>query len=261
MRARLFAAGGALEVHASSSGALLTATLPLTVRRVIRVVVAEDQALVLDALAALLALEDDIEVVGRARDGAAALEAVADLKPDVLVSDIEMPGLTGIEVAERLKVVGQPHPRGDRHHLWPRRLPASRPRRRRAWLPAQGWPQRRPSRCGAQGRGGRQGHRSGTRRSGLGRRSRSPHRTRALGPTDGRGGRLQQGDRRERWACHPARSATISPKRRRSSEPAAASRPAASRGRTGGCRRVPNLFQIRTSAFPAFPRTDRPRRA
>jgi two-component system response regulator DesR len=73
---------------------------------VIRVVVAEDQALVLDALAALLALEDDIEVVGRARDGAAALEVLNALKPDVLVSDIEMPGLTGIEVAERLKASG-----------------------------------------------------------------------------------------------------------------------------------------------------------
>jgi two-component system response regulator DesR len=73
---------------------------------VIRVVVAEDQALVLDALAALLALEDDIEVVGRARDGASALKTVAALEPDVLVSDIEMPGLTGIEVAERLKASG-----------------------------------------------------------------------------------------------------------------------------------------------------------
>jgi two-component system response regulator DesR len=73
---------------------------------VIRVVVAEDQALVLDALAALLALEDDIEVVGRARDGAVALKMVDASKPDVLVSDIEMPGLTGIEVAERLKASG-----------------------------------------------------------------------------------------------------------------------------------------------------------
>jgi two-component system response regulator DesR len=72
----------------------------------IRVVVAEDQSLVLDALAALLALEDDIEIVGRARDGAAALDVVQVLKPDVLVSDIEMPGLTGIEVAERLKASG-----------------------------------------------------------------------------------------------------------------------------------------------------------
>ncbi len=69
----------------------------------IRVVVAEDQKLVLGALAALLGLEDDIEVVGRAADGPSALDLALALKPDVLVSDIEMPGLTGIDVAERLK--------------------------------------------------------------------------------------------------------------------------------------------------------------
>ena len=69
----------------------------------IRVVVAEDQKLVLGALAALLGLEDDIEVVGRASDGPSALDLALALRPDVLVSDIEMPGLTGIDVAERLK--------------------------------------------------------------------------------------------------------------------------------------------------------------
>lgn len=69
----------------------------------IRVVVAEDQSLVLGALAALLGLEDDIEVVGRASDGPSALDLALALKPEVLVSDIEMPGLTGLDVAERLK--------------------------------------------------------------------------------------------------------------------------------------------------------------
>jgi two-component system response regulator DesR len=69
----------------------------------IRVLIAEDQALVLGALAALLALESDIEVVGRAPDGEAALRLARELGPDVLVSDIEMPGLSGIDVAERLK--------------------------------------------------------------------------------------------------------------------------------------------------------------
>lgn len=68
----------------------------------IRVVIAEDQGMVLGALASLLALEPDIEVVGRAPDGLAALDIVRSLKPDVLLSDIEMPGLTGIEVAGRL---------------------------------------------------------------------------------------------------------------------------------------------------------------
>lgn len=68
----------------------------------IRVVIAEDQGMVLGALASLLGLEPDIEVVGRAPDGPAALDLVASLRPDVLLSDIEMPGMTGIEVAARL---------------------------------------------------------------------------------------------------------------------------------------------------------------
>lgn len=72
----------------------------------IRVVVAEDQALVLGALAALLALEDDLEVVARAADGPAALAAVREHRPDVLITDIEMPGLTGLDVAEALRAEG-----------------------------------------------------------------------------------------------------------------------------------------------------------
>jgi two-component system response regulator DesR len=70
---------------------------------VIRIVIAEDQAMVLGALAALLDLEPDLEVVGRARDGEEALALVKEFSPDILVSDIEMPKLTGIEVAARLR--------------------------------------------------------------------------------------------------------------------------------------------------------------
>lgn len=69
----------------------------------IRIVIAEDQGLVLGALAALLELEPDITVLGRATHGAEALEAVRRLAPDVLVSDIEMPGMTGLEVAEAVR--------------------------------------------------------------------------------------------------------------------------------------------------------------
>src|SRR5687768_8423258 len=65
----------------------------------IRVVVAEDQAMVLGALAALLETESDISVVGQARDGAEALAMVEAERPDVLLTDIEMPQLTGLEVA------------------------------------------------------------------------------------------------------------------------------------------------------------------
>lgn len=68
----------------------------------IRVLLAEDQAMVRGALSALLALESDIEVLGSAPDGEAAWREVERLKPDVLISDIEMPGLTGLELAQRI---------------------------------------------------------------------------------------------------------------------------------------------------------------
>ncbi|PZO54374.1 MAG: DNA-binding response regulator [Alphaproteobacteria bacterium] len=68
----------------------------------IRIVIAEDQALVLGALAALLSMESDIEIVARVGDGVAALDAVREHKPDILLSDIEMPGLSGLDVAEAI---------------------------------------------------------------------------------------------------------------------------------------------------------------
>ena len=69
----------------------------------IRVVIAEDQGMILGALAALLEIEGDISVVGRAHDGQEALAAVLAHKPDVFLTDIEMPGLTGLDVAAELK--------------------------------------------------------------------------------------------------------------------------------------------------------------
>ena len=68
----------------------------------IRVIMAEDQTLVLGALAALLSLEGDIDVVARVGDGVSALDAVREHKPDILLSDIEMPGLSGLDVAEAI---------------------------------------------------------------------------------------------------------------------------------------------------------------
>jgi two-component system response regulator DesR len=65
----------------------------------IRVIVAEDQAMVLGALAALLETEPDIAVCDRAANGRQALTAVAKHKPDVLVTDIEMPEMTGLTLA------------------------------------------------------------------------------------------------------------------------------------------------------------------
>jgi two-component system response regulator DesR len=69
----------------------------------IRVVVAEDQAMVLGALAALLEIETDLSVVGRAATGRAAIDLTRSLKPDVLVTDIEMPEMSGLDVAQALK--------------------------------------------------------------------------------------------------------------------------------------------------------------
>ena len=69
----------------------------------IRVVLAEDQAMLRSALASLLSLESDIEIVAQADDGMTALRHVQRLKPDVLITDIEMPELTGIEIADHLK--------------------------------------------------------------------------------------------------------------------------------------------------------------
>lgn len=70
----------------------------------IRVVVADDHHIVRQGICALLEKVPDIEVVGEAQDGREALELVMRVEPDVLVTDISMPHLNGIQVAERLQV-------------------------------------------------------------------------------------------------------------------------------------------------------------
>lgn len=72
----------------------------------IRIVIAEDQRMLLGALGSLLSLEDDMEVVGKASNGEEAVALATTLQPDVCIMDIEMPGKTGLEAAEELKGLG-----------------------------------------------------------------------------------------------------------------------------------------------------------
>lgn len=69
----------------------------------VRLVLAEDQSLLRGALEALLSLEEDFNIVGSAQDGEHALRLVQKHKPDILITDIEMPSLTGIDLAEKIQ--------------------------------------------------------------------------------------------------------------------------------------------------------------
>lgn len=72
----------------------------------IRVCLADDQALIRSGLRALLALFEGIEVVAEAEDGEAAIDAVLDSKPDVLLLDVRMPKLHGVQVVHALAARG-----------------------------------------------------------------------------------------------------------------------------------------------------------
>ena len=69
----------------------------------IRVLLADDEAMIRSALAALLRLEGDIDVIAECADGEEAVAEAERLKPDVCLLDLEMPGIDGVEVAERLR--------------------------------------------------------------------------------------------------------------------------------------------------------------
>lgn len=68
----------------------------------IKVLIADDQAMIRGAFAALLSFEDDIQVVGEAARGDEVVAAVEKFTPDVVLLDIEMPGLSGIDAANEL---------------------------------------------------------------------------------------------------------------------------------------------------------------
>jgi len=74
----------------------------------IRVLIVDDQALVRAGFRMILEAQPDIEVVGEAGDGSAAIDAVRTLRPDVVLMDIRMPGVDGIEATRRLSEAGVP---------------------------------------------------------------------------------------------------------------------------------------------------------
>lgn len=68
-----------------------------------RVIICDDQAIIRDGLALLLNLEKDIEVVGLAQDGAAALDLAIQQQPDLVLMDLKMPGMNGIEATRQIR--------------------------------------------------------------------------------------------------------------------------------------------------------------
>ncbi|WP_243522146.1 response regulator transcription factor [Bacillus pseudomycoides] len=74
----------------------------------IRIVIAEDQKMLRGALVSLLKLEEDIEVVAEVSNGLDAWNIITKQQPDVRLLDIEIPDITGLEIAEKLRTMGHP---------------------------------------------------------------------------------------------------------------------------------------------------------
>ena len=139
----------------------------------IRVVVADDQQIVREGFSALLETQADITVVGSAADGEQAIRVCTEQQPDIVLMDVRMPGVDGIEATRRLAGAGGWRSHHHPHDVRSRRLRLRRAQRGRERLPAQGRRRRAAVRGGARG-GGRRGPARAGRHAPADRRVRAP---------------------------------------------------------------------------------------
>ncbi len=104
----------------------------------IRVMIVDDHPVVRKGLASFLGHEPDIEVVGLADSGEQALEMAAELLPDIVLMDLSMPGMGGIEATRRLVETAAVNPRDDAHVLRRARAHGGSAEERRSGLCREG---------------------------------------------------------------------------------------------------------------------------